>query len=85
VSFSSSISGDDSPEGVLAFAEPGRDRMVLPIDEPSDQLYHTITHESHARLRVRHHPARSGQQWPALWVDEGCRLLAGGWNPIDLM
>ena len=26
------------PEGVLAFAEPERNRMVLPIDEPPDQL-----------------------------------------------
>jgi len=33
------------PEGVLAFAEPYRDRMVLPIDQPSDELYSLITHE----------------------------------------
>ncbi len=33
------------PEGVLAFAEPERNRMVLPIDQPSDQLYQLITHE----------------------------------------
>ena len=28
-----------------AFAEPTRDRMVLPIDEPPDLLYRLITHE----------------------------------------
>ncbi len=39
------ISGDELPEGVLAFAEPERNRMVLPIDEPPDQLYRLITHE----------------------------------------
>src|SRR5919106_6302992 len=30
------IEPGELPEGVLAFAEPYRDRMVLPIDEPSD-------------------------------------------------
>src|SRR6185436_14364707 len=33
------IAGGELPEGVLAFAEPERNRMVLPIDEPSDRLY----------------------------------------------
>ena len=32
-------------EGVGAFAEPIRDRMVLPIDEPPDLLYRLIVHE----------------------------------------
>ncbi len=39
------IEPGELPEGVLAFAEPYRDRMVLPIDEPSDALYRLITHE----------------------------------------
>jgi hypothetical protein len=39
------IDPGELPEGVLAFAEPYRDRMVLPIDEPSDALYRLITHE----------------------------------------
>ena len=34
-----------SQEGVGAFAEPQRDRIVLPIDEPPDGLYRLITHE----------------------------------------
>src|SRR5262249_35598878 len=38
------IEAGELPEGVLAFAEPYRDRMVLPIDEPSDALYRLITH-----------------------------------------
>ncbi|HYO77381.1 MAG TPA: collagenase, partial [Thermoanaerobaculia bacterium] len=33
------------PEGVGAFAEPARNRMVLPIDMPDDQLLELITHE----------------------------------------
>ena len=33
------------PEGVGAFAEPVRNRMVLPIDLPEDELLELITHE----------------------------------------
>ena len=33
------------PEGGAAFAEPQRNRIVLPIDEPPDGLYRLITHE----------------------------------------
>jgi hypothetical protein len=33
------------PEGVGAFAEPARNRMVLPIDMPDDELLQLITHE----------------------------------------
>ena len=32
-------------EGVGAFAEPTRNRMLLPLDEPPDLLYRLITHE----------------------------------------
>src|SRR5207247_6848253 len=37
--------GHASSEGVGVFAEPTRDRMLLPIDDPSDLLYGLITHE----------------------------------------
>lgn len=33
------------PEGVGAFAEPARNRMVLPIDMPDDELVKLVTHE----------------------------------------
>ncbi len=33
------------PEGVGAFAEPTRNRMVLPIDLPDDELVELVTHE----------------------------------------
>jgi hypothetical protein len=39
------IAPGQSPEGVLAFAEGERHRMVLPIDLPSDLLYGLIVHE----------------------------------------
>ncbi len=44
-------------EGVGAFAEPYRDRMVLPIDEPPGSALPTDRPRAHAHLRVRHHPA----------------------------
>lgn len=33
------------PEGVGAFAEPAKNRMVLPIDMPDEKLYQLIAHE----------------------------------------
>ena len=33
------------PEGVGAFAEPAKNRMVLPIDMPDDKLLELLTHE----------------------------------------
>jgi hypothetical protein len=33
------------PEGVGAFAEPAKNRMVLPVDMPDEQLLQLITHE----------------------------------------
>jgi Tol biopolymer transport system component len=33
------------PEGVGAFAEPAKNRMVLPIDMPDDELLELMTHE----------------------------------------
>ena len=44
-----------SPEGVGAFAEPQRDRIALPIDEPPDGLYRLITHRAHSHFRVRYY------------------------------
>jgi hypothetical protein len=80
------ISGDELPEGVLAFAEPGRDRMVLPIDEPPDQLYHTITHELTHVFEFDIIPRGLISSGLPLWVDEGLAdFMAGGWNPLDLM
>ena len=40
------IAPGQSPEGVLAFAEGERNRMVLPIDLPSDLLYGLIVTSS---------------------------------------
>jgi Tol biopolymer transport system component len=74
------------PEGVLAFAEPYRDRMVLPIDEPSDALYRLITHELTHIFEFDIIPRSLLRRGLPLWVDEGLAdHLTGYWNPFDLM
>ncbi|HYN07498.1 MAG TPA: hypothetical protein VES67_08925 [Vicinamibacterales bacterium] len=80
------ISGDELPEGVLAFAEPERNRMVLPIDEPPDQLYRLITHELTHVFEFSIIPRGIiGANLP-LWMDEGlANYMAGYWNILDLM
>ncbi|HVL67574.1 MAG TPA: hypothetical protein VM364_09950 [Vicinamibacterales bacterium] len=74
------------PEGVLAFAEPFRDRMVLPIDEPSDALYRLITHELTHIFEFDIIPRSLVRRGLPLWVDEGLAdHMTGYWNPFDLM
>ena len=74
------------PEGVLAFAEPEQRRMVLPIDEPPDQLYRLITHELTHIFEFEMIPSGlMGRSLP-LWMDEGlANYMAGYWNILDLM
>jgi len=63
------------PEGVAAFTEPVKNRMVLPIDEPPDQLQGLITHEMVHAFAFDLIPRGIGfgiSQSPIpLWVDEG--------------
>lgn len=80
------ISGSELPEGVLAFAEPYRDRLVLPIDEPPDQLYRLITHELTHIFEFDVIPRGLMGSAIPLWVDEGLsNYMAGYWNVLDLM
>ena len=78
------------PEGVAAFTEPVKNRMVLPIDEPPDQLQGLITHEMVHAFAFDLIPRGIGfgiSQTPIpLWVDEGLAdYLRGIWEPLDLM
>jgi hypothetical protein len=80
------IDPGELPEGVLAFAEPYRDRMVLPIDEPSDALYRLITHELTHIFEFDIIPRTLLRRNLPLWVDEGLSdYETGYWNPFDLM
>src|SRR5215212_755613 len=80
------IEPGELPEGVLAFAEPYRDRMVLPIDQPSDALYHLITHELTHIFEFDIIPRSLLHRSLPLWVDEGLAdYMTGYWQPFDLM
>src|SRR5215472_11142699 len=78
--------GDASSEGVAAFAEPTRDRMLLPIDEPPDQLYGLITHELTHIFQFDIIPQSLIRRNYPLWVGEGeADYERGIWSPMDLM
>jgi len=80
------IDPGELPEGVLAFAEPYRDRMVLPIDQPSDELYSLITHELTHIFEFDIIPRTLLRRVLPLWVDEGLSdYETDEWNPFDLM
>ena len=73
-------------EGVGAFAEPYRDRMVLPIDEPPDLLYRLIVHELTHIFEFDIIPQRLIRRSVPLWVNEGLSdYMTGIWRPLDLM
>src|SRR5512143_3936141 len=78
------------PEGVAAFTEPVKNRMVLPIDEPPDRLQGLITHEMTHAFAFDLIPRGLGfgiqQRAIPLWVDEGLAdYFRGLWDPLDLM
>jgi hypothetical protein len=80
------IEPTELPEGVLAFAEPYRDRMVLPIDEQADALYRLITHELTHIFEFDIIPRSLLRRNLPLWVDEGLAdYMTGYWNAFDLM
>src|SRR6478672_5999158 len=73
-------------EGVGAFAEPYRDRMVLPSDEPPDLLYRLIVHELTHIFEFDIIPQGLIRRSVPLWVNEGLSdYMTGIWRPIDLM
>jgi WD40-like Beta Propeller Repeat len=73
-------------EGVAAFAEPYRQRMVLPIDDPPDNLYGLITHELTHQFQYDIIPQGLIRQSVPLWINEGgAEFERGQWDPIDLM
>jgi Tol biopolymer transport system component len=74
------------PEGVLAFAEPTRGRLLLPIDEPPDRLNGLIQHELTHVFAFDIIPRSFFQRGIPLWIDEGLAdYFRGVWDPLDLM
>ncbi|MDO8835826.1 MAG: hypothetical protein Q7V01_09525 [Vicinamibacterales bacterium] len=73
-------------EGVGAFAESSRNRMLLPLDEPPDLLYRLITHELTHVFQFDIIPQSLIRQSAPLWVMEGLSdYMTGIWRPVDLM
>ena len=73
-------------EGVGAFAEPGRYRIVMPIDEPPDLLYRLIVHELTHQFQFDIIPTGLIRRNMPLWVFEGMSdYMTGYWRPLDIM
>jgi hypothetical protein len=73
-------------EGVGAFAEPSRNRILMPMDEPSDLLYRLTVHELTHVFQFDIIPTSLIRQNMPLWVMEGMSdYMTGIWRPIDLM
>ncbi len=73
-------------EGVGAFAEPFRQRMVLPLDDPPDRLYGLVVHELTHQFEFDMIPQSLIRQTVPLWVYEGLAdYERGAWTPLDLM
>ncbi|HEX6163302.1 MAG TPA: hypothetical protein VFZ31_08055 [Vicinamibacterales bacterium] len=73
-------------EGVGAFAEPGRYRILMPIDEPPDLLYRLIVHELTHQFQFDIIPTGLIRRNMPLWVFEGMSdYMTGVWQPADMM
>jgi len=73
-------------EGVGAFAEPERDRMLVPLDDPPDLLYRTITHELAHIFQFDIIPTSLIRRNLPLWLNEGgADYETGIWQPLDIM
>lgn len=78
------------PEGVGAFAEPRRNRLLIPLDDPPQEMQRLFTHElTHAFqydiLQAGFGPGQLFQR-PPLWVMEGmAEYMADGLNVMDEM
>jgi hypothetical protein len=73
-------------EGVGAFAEPTRKRIVMPMDEPPDLLYRLMVHELTHQFEFDMIPSSLVRREMPLWINEGLSdYMTGYWRPLDLM
>jgi WD40-like Beta Propeller Repeat len=73
-------------EGVGAFAEPSRYRILMPMDEPPDLLYRLIVHELTHIFQFDIIPTSLIRNTTPLWVNEGMSdYMTGVWRPNDIM
>ncbi len=78
------------PEGVAAFAEPSQNRLVLPVDDPPDELHELIIHEvTHLFEFDYYFGSRLGsaiRAQPPGWVMEGfAEHVAANLTTLDEM
>ena len=79
------LSPSEIPEGVGAFAESARDRMVIPIDNPPDELQELFLHELTHIFEFDIVPRSLFRQTVPLWIDEGLSTyMENEWDPLDL-
>ncbi len=72
-------------ENVGAFAEPIRQRIVMPMDEPPDLLYRLIVHELTHQFEFDIIPPSLIRRETPLWINEGLSdYMTGVWNPLDM-
>src|SRR5687767_3627910 len=72
-------------ENVGAFAEPVRNRIVMPMDEPPDLLYRLIVHELTHQFEFDIIPTSLIRRDMPLWINEGLSdYMTGVWNPLDM-
>ena len=73
-------------DGVGAFAEPSRYRILMPMDEPPDLLYGLIVHELTHIFQFDIIPTSLIRNTTPLWVNEGMSdYMRGSWRPLDIM
>ena len=78
------------PEGIGAFAEPVKNRMVLPIDLPDEKLYalikHELTHIFEYEIIFQGSMRREIRASPPTWLMEGlASFMAEDEDTTDLM
>ena len=78
------------PEGVAAFAEPTKNRLVLPVDDPPDELHklliHEITHIFEYDFFYGDNVGRNLRMAPPNWVMEGlAEHMADNLTTLDEM
>jgi len=79
------IDPSGADEAVGGFSEPEHDRMVLPMDEPSDQLYGLVKHELTHVFQFDIIPQSLIRRNYNLWVGEGeAEWERAQWTPLDL-
>ena len=80
------VAPGQAQEGVAAFAESDRRRMLMPIDEPPDRMYGLITHELAHVFQYDVIPTGLMRRSVPLWMNEGhADYERAQWDPLDLM